>query len=231
MRQLPLAVQLRATSVFSNYRRGPNGEAVDQLMALRPGTRPPAIWIYGPAAVGKTHLLQAVCAHASSCGQTAAYIPLADGTLPPAVLAGCEALNFVCIDDFERAGGRPDWQHAIFRLYTELEDGGGLLLIAADSPPSRFEFDLKDLGSRLSAGTVLRLQPLADEDQEAALTMRATQLGLELPADVAQFLLRRLPRDMATLSGALDILDRASLASQRRLTVPFVRDVLDAQKQ
>ena len=38
--------------------------------------------------------------------------------------------------------------------------------------------------------------------------------------------MRRLPRDMASLCGWLERLDHASLAAQRRLTVPFVRDVL-----
>jgi DnaA family protein len=72
----------------------------------------------------------------------------------------------------------------------------------------------------------MRIQPLADDEQSAALSLRAAQLGLELPADVAQFLLRRLPRDMTSLCDALDRLDQASLATQRRLTVPFVRTVI-----
>jgi DnaA family protein len=80
----------------------------------------------------------------------------------------------------------------------------------------------------LSAGTVLRLQALSDDEQIAALQLRAVQLGLELPFEVAQLLMRRLPRDMASQCAMLEKLDEASLATQRRLTVPFVRDVLEA---
>jgi DnaA family protein len=50
--------------------------------------------------------------------------------------------------------------------------------------------------------------------------------GFELPDETAQYLLRRLPRDMATLCRFLDELDEASLAAQRRLTVPFVKEVM-----
>ncbi|MGC8519703.1 MAG: HdaA/DnaA family protein, partial [Steroidobacteraceae bacterium] len=37
---------------------------------------------------------------------------------------------------------------------------------------------------------------------------------------------RRFPRDMAQLYALLDTLDEAALAAQRRLTVPFIREVL-----
>jgi len=58
------------------------------------------------------------------------------------------------------------------------------------------------------------------------LKLRARHRGLELPEETAQYLLRRLPRDMATLYDWLDLLDVAALAAKRRLTVPFVREVL-----
>jgi DnaA family protein len=115
----------------------------------------------------------------------------------------------------------------VFRLYTELEESGGRLVIASDAPPAATSIVLRDLASRLSAGAVLRLQPLNDDEQMLALQARAAQLGLELPADAAQTLLRRLPRDMPTLCKALEKLDEMSLATQRRLTVPLVRQMLE----
>ena len=230
MKQLPLPVRLRASSVFASYFPGPNAGVVGQLLALEPRSRPPALWLYGPNGVGKSHLLQAICARASERKWPSAYLPLGDASMHPAMLAGCESLSFICLDDFDRVAGQPEWERAVFRLYTELDDSGGRLLLAATSPPSGVGIALKDLASRLAAGTLLRIQPLSDDEQSAALTLRATQLGLELPGDAAQYLLRRLPRDMATLCDALDALDQASLATQRRLTVPFVRGVLEQRQ-
>jgi DnaA-homolog protein len=226
MKQLPLPVQLRASSVFASFYRGPNADVVEQLLDLSPAPRSPAVWLYGPIGAGKTHLLQAVCGRAGEQKLTAAYIPLADSVFTPSALTGCESLSFVCLDDFDRVVGQSAWERAVFRLYTELEDSGGRLLIAAMSTPAASGIALKDLESRLTAGAVLRLQPLSDEEQMSALSLRAAQLGMELTQEAAQFLIRRLPRDMTTLCAALDTLDRASLASQRRLTVPFVREVL-----
>jgi DnaA family protein len=74
------------------------------------------------------------------------------------------------------------------------------------------------------------VQPLAELDQIAALRLHAQQRGIELPDDVANFLLRRLPRDMHSLCDFLDELDLASLTAQRRITVPFVSHILSLQQ-
>jgi len=230
VRQLALPVRLRASSVFESFYPGSNAAAVTQLLSLVPGARPPVVWLYGPASVGKTHLLQALCARAGQQGLAATYLPMRDvAALDADLLTGCESLAFTCLDDFAAIAGDATWERAVFRLYTELEDHGGRLVIAAEGPPASLRIGLADLSSRLAAGTVLRLQAPTDEEQIAALSLRALQLGLELPLDTAQFMLRRLPRDMALLCDALDGLDQASLVTQRKLTVPFVRSVLEAR--
>lgn len=227
MRQLLLPIRLRASSVFQSFYVGANDSVVRQLMALVPNERPLVTWVYGPASSGKTHLLQALSAQAGQNDHSAAYWPLRDvHSLDADLLAGCESLSFICLDDFEAIVGNAAWERAIFRLYTELEDHGGRLLIAAAAPPTNLQIGLRDLASRVAAGTVLRLRALSDDEQIAALALRATRLGLDLPVDTAHYLLRRLPRDMATLCDALDKLDQASLVTQRRLTVPFVRSTL-----
>ena len=228
MRQLALPVRLRASSVFASYYAGPNADAVAQLRAIAPGQRG-AVCVFGPTGVGKTHLLQALCAHAGAQNHAAGYFPLRE--LGPAadVLDGCESLDLVCLDDFDAVASRAQWERAVFRLYTLLDEHGGRLVVSAPASPSQLSLVLPDLASRLAGGIVLRLQALSDDEQARALMLRAEQLGLQLPPDVAQYLLRRLPRDMTTLCDALDTLDQASLATQRRLTIPMVRQVLDGR--
>jgi DnaA family protein len=231
VRQLALPVRLRASSVFESYYPGANADVVRQLLTLVPGARPPVVWLYGPPSAGKTHLLQALCARAGREDLSATYWPMREvSALDADLLSGCESLTFTCLDDFEAVAGDSEWERAVFRLYTELEDQGGRLVIAAAGPPASTRIGLRDLASRLAAGTVLRVQALTDEEQMAALSLRAVQLGLDLPAEAAQFMLRRLPRDMAKLCDALDTLDQASLVTQRKLTVPFVRSVLEERE-
>ncbi len=84
-------------------------------------------------------------------------------------------------------------------------------------------------GSRVASrlgGRSHKLQPLSDEDKLQALQLRARLRGFELPEDVGRFLLKRLDREMRTLFMTLDQLDRASITAQRKLTIPFVKEIL-----
>ncbi|WP_218043175.1 DnaA regulatory inactivator Hda [Steroidobacter gossypii] len=229
--QLPLGIRLPDSSVFESYLAGRNQPAVDALLALHAADRrraPTCIWLHGAHGTGKTHLLQAVCARASRDGRTAAYLPLPDVIdLGEELLAGFGELAIVCLDDAQVVAGREQWERALFRLHQELDERGGRLLVAGSAPPAALPFKLRDLGSRLNGGLVLTLQPLDESEQMAALQLRAQLRGLELPDETAQYMLRRLPRDMTHLYAVLDELDAASLVAQRRLTVPFVKEVLE----
>jgi DnaA-homolog protein len=233
--QLPLAVRLRDTSVFESYFPGRNRSAVDALRALGgPRTldspaglgRPPTcIWVHGATGVGKTHLLQATCAR-TDLG--AAYVPLREvATLSEELLSGYGQFAVVCLDDAEAVAGEKRWEGALFRLHQELDEQGGRLLVSGLAPPAALGFKLRDLASRLNGGLVLTLHALDESEQASALQLRAQLRGFELPEETAQFLLRRLPRNMASLCAFLDELDQASLAARRRLTVPFVREVME----
>jgi DnaA family protein len=83
-----------------------------------------------------------------------------------------------------------------------------------------------DLISRLTWGMVFQLQPLSDEEKLQVLIMRADCRGMTLSEEVGKFILNHCPRHMSTLFAALDALDKVSLAVQRKLTIPFVKTVL-----
>lgn len=228
--QLALGVKLRDSSVFASYYPGRNQPAVDALRAAQVGKPPTCIFLHGPAASGKSHLLQALSADASRLGHAVAYFPLGEvASLGPELLAGYGDLSCVCIDDVETIAGRDDWERALFRLHQQLDERQGRLVVASEVPPAATGIALADLRSRFGGGLVLSLQPLDEQEQISALQLRAQIRGFELPLDTAQFLLRRLPRDMGSLCELLDELDDASLAAQRRLTVPFVREIIDAR--
>ncbi len=157
----------------------------------------------------------------------AGYVPLAEvAALGVGVLEGLPQLECLCLDDLDRVAGDDAWERAVFRLLRELEEGGGRLILSARAPPALVSWALADLGSRCAAGAVFQLRVLDEQEQHAALQLRARLRGLELPDETWHWLQRRLPRDMRTLYGLLDTLDEAALAAQRRLTIPFIREVL-----
>jgi DnaA family protein len=224
MRQLPLGVRLHDRARFASFLPGPNAGVLEQLRALAGTPRAGMAWLQGPAGTGKSHLLQALCAQA---GSEAAYLPLLQLTAQgPGALADWSGARWLCVDEAALAIGHPAWERALFALYRDAEERGVTLLLAAREPPQALRFALPDLASRCAAGQRLVLRALDEAGQREALALRAQLRGLELPEETAQYLQRRLPRELASLLAALDELDAAALAEQRRLTVPFVRAVL-----
>lgn len=228
MRQLALDIRLADHAVFASFHPGPNALAVASVERVAAGDGPRLAWLWGTAGTGKSHLLQACVAAAHARGAATAYLPLAAlGAMSADVLAGMDALDLLALDDVGAVAGRADWEAALFGVYEGLVARGGRLVAAAGAPPSAAGFALPDLTSRFAAAAVFRLEPLADADCLPALQRRASWRGLELPEETGRFLLSRVGRDTAGLFALLDRLDRAALAAQRRLTVPFVRGVLE----
>jgi DnaA family protein len=229
MRQLTLGVQLKERATFASFLTARNGELVAHLRNLS-ATRPAgATWIAGPHTAGKSHLLQAVCA-AVPAEARAAYLPL-EALLPfgPAALDGAETLDVACYDDVQCIAGLGDWEAKLFSLWQRSLERNTTLLFAAREHAAHVDFDLADLKSRLASATAFAVRELNDEEQLEALALRAQLRGFELPAETARYLQRRFPRDMRSLCDILDTLDDAAFAAQRRLTVPFIRGIVDAK--
>ncbi len=224
MTQLALPLRLADHAVFASFLESGNETLVATLAEIATGANGQGCWLWGSPATGKTHLLQAVCDRA---GDRSVYLPL--GMLAaagPDVLEGLAQRALICIDDVERVAGDADWERALFNLCNELHENGGQMVVAAATAPRECGFELADLASRLSRLPVFQLQPLDDQQRVAALQLRARHRGLDLPGETAAYLLRRSRRDMASLYELLDKLDLEALRAQRRLTIPFVRDVL-----
>jgi DnaA-homolog protein len=226
MQQLPLGVRLPDRAVFASFLPARNGQAVEHLHLAADARIAGTTWLCGPNGAGKTHLLQAVCAQANTT-MSAAYVPLRDlGRLGIGVLDGLRQLECLCLDDVDEVVGQLEWERALFGVLREIEENGGRLVTAAQTPPALLRWALPDLGSRFSASAIFQLRVLDETEQQAALQLRARLRGFELPDETSRWLQRRYPRDMRKLYELLDTLDEAALVAQRRLTVPFIREVL-----
>jgi DnaA family protein len=228
MQQLPLAMRPRERAVFDSFVAGPNAQAVQALLEIAAGALREPVWLCGPPGSGKSHLLQALCAQAQRAQIDAAYLPLRQlYQLGVEALSGWQYTQVLVLDDVDAVAGQRDWEQPLFGLFREAQERGAVLVAAAAEPPLHVPFALPDLASRFAATTLLTLRPLNETEQREALRLRARARGLELPEDTALYLQRRFPRDLATLYQLLDTLDEAALAAQRRVTVPFIRSVLE----
>jgi DnaA family protein len=197
MRQLPLEISPPAAPSLDNFVAGANAEALAAVRSLAAGALSEAIvYLWGERGSGRTHLLRAA-ARAN----------------PALVLA----------DDVETLDAAA--QQALFNAINAARDGQAPVLAAGSAPPAGLDLR-EDLRSRLGWGLVYQLHAPGDEEKKGYLRAEAARRGLRLPDEVLAYLLSHLPRDLATLNAVLDALDRHSLARQRPLTVPLVREAL-----
>jgi len=226
-RQLPLALRYPPDQRLDTYIAAPDG-SIGQLRELA-GPTGGALYLQGAEGVGKTHLALATCAAAESSSRRAAYLPLhaARGRLGDA-LDALEGNALVALDGLDAVAGDRADEVALFDFHNRARSAGIALLYAARVAPGQLPLVLPDLGSRLSQCARIVLAPLDDAGRREVLRERAQRRGLAMDDAAYDWLLRRVDRDLAGLTSLLDRLDRASLAAKRRITVPFLRDVLDA---
>lgn len=228
--QLPLQFEFRANQTFSDFFCGSNREIVTHLQQCIAGLGEQLIFLWGKTGQGKSHLLQACCHQAQNQGLSSFYFDLSNGELPdPAMLNGLDELDAVCFDNIEHIAGHADWELAFFNFFNRHRDRGHKLVVSASFAPNDIAIRLPDLKTRLNWGLTLKIQPLADNERIEALIFKADQMGFEIAPQAGRFLLTHYDRELASLWALLEKLDKASLAAKRKLTLPFLKQILNTQ--
>lgn len=207
---------------FNSFITGRNQEVLAQLKDLQNCTQH-FHFLWGESGCGKSHLLQAVCRN----NPQSVYIPLklaVEGT--PELLETLDDFRLVCLDDLQSILGNEAWEVRLFSLFNQIREGGGRLVVSAGGPPKTLAVNLPDLASRLAWGTVYRLWELDDGDKSRALKYRAHLRGFELSDEVLKYLMLRNSRDMHALFDVLERMDQLSLREKRRITVPFLKNIM-----
>ncbi|HBC71588.1 MAG TPA: DnaA regulatory inactivator Hda [Coxiellaceae bacterium] len=228
LKQLTLNLCLKDAASFANFFVGDNAQLIKVLSDLYIGNSSPFVYFWGKEGSGKSHLLSALCQLFGEHGLAASYLPFEDvKQFSPQILDDLEALDLLCIDDLHLIAGNLDWEEKIFYCFNEMLAHGKQVVITADVAPQILQLQISDLKSRMMSGLIFEVQPLDDLGKIASLKLRAKLRGLELNDVVAQFLLNHYERNPKNLFAVLEKLDKAALVAQRKLTIPFVKDILN----
>jgi DnaA family protein len=223
--QLALPLSLDDYAVFDTFWPSGNEALIAFLEDLCAESSGPGCWIWGKPATGKSHLLQAVC---ERMGDRSVFLPLKElSAIGPGILDGVAERRFVCLDDVHTVAGQTDWERALFHLFNSAAESDARLVVSSHAPPRDSGIALPDLQSRFSLLPIFQLHALDEEGRRAALKLRARHRGLDLPDKTARYLTQRSRRDMGSLYELLDRLDSQALVAQRRLTIPFVKSILE----
>lgn len=225
--QIPLHVGFREDAVFEDFLPGQNAVAVGMLRQSLANLSEHLIYLWGARGCGVSHLLQASVNDLQLQGLQAVYLPLSQCIdYGPEALEGLDMLDAVAIDDIDLIADNREWTEALFHFYNRMRDSGRLILVGGMCSPLQFETSLADLKSRLSSGLTLQLVAMSDEERIDWVLWKGRRRGLVIERDVAEFLIVRHNQNMHEMVDTFDKLDEASLAEKRRLTIPFVKQVL-----
>lgn len=214
--QMPLAIKLRVDATIDNY----IGNAGSRLL----GTEG-VIYVWGDPGSGRSHLLQGACHHTLANDGSAIYLSELSAYAPD-ILEGLSSLDLVCIDDVQTVIGVDEWEAGLFHLVNYVREYGGKLVISANQPPLRLPVQLKDLKSRLLAAPVIETDRLNDAAKIRLLQEKAERQGFTLADEVCRFILSRTDRDLRSLVDLLGRLEVETLRHQKRVTIPFVKQVI-----
>ena len=226
MKQIALDIGLASDPSFANFFSGPNEAAVEhlRLWADNPMRSPVPTYLWGEAASGKSHLLKAVSENLRSQGASSGWMdasmlepPEFDESWAVIILDDCHlytaaqqrvAFNWF-VNAVNAADGNPRW-----------------VLAAGNAPPADLRLR-EDLRSRMGWGHVFALHALSETERRAVLGREADDRGVSLSAEVMDFMLTRFSRDLGSLMQLLDRLDAYALQTQRTITIPLIRSMLE----
>lgn len=227
--QLSLSLSLQSYATFETYYASPDHALVcDLLKTMSTLNQERRLVLWGPSGAGVSHLLQATCHQSVESGRQVQYVPLKDllGYVADEVLDGLEVLDLVCLDDLQCVSGHKIWEQALFHFFNRIRDAGGQLVLGLNNSPLAVAFDLPDFQSRVRGCEVYQVAALSDEQKILALRHRAHLLAMDLSEEAAKYLMHHVSRRAHDLFDLLANLDALSLQRQRKLTIPFIKEVL-----
>lgn len=222
---------------FATFYGGPNQSLVAHLENFWSDEYPQDnLYIWGHTGSGRTHLLHALTNLTIDTNRSGYYLaadelPTSDASWGEAQaiekVDGLEGMDLICIDNINVIAGDPRWEEALFHLYNRMLTNGGRLVFSGPCAPRLLDIQLQDLKSRLCHSVVYQVDKLTDAEKCKAFQQHALQRGIRLSDEVANYIMSRSQRQFSNLMSLLDELDKRSLVEKRRMTIPFVKEVMN----
>ncbi|RYF76793.1 MAG: DnaA regulatory inactivator Hda [Comamonadaceae bacterium] len=226
MKQLALDIGLAAGPTLAGYFPGPNDAARQHLLTRAASDMADAVqaavptYLWGEGGSGKTHLLEGLAAALRTRGARVGR--LGPGLVEPPAFD--EGWAVVLMDDVHLYDA--EQQHTAFSWFVQAQGFGHGVIAAGALPPADLPLR-EDLRTRLGWGHVFHLQVLSESQRRAVLRQAADARGILLADEVLDYMLHRFSRDLGSLMELLDQLDGYALQTQRAITIPLIRSMLE----
>jgi len=199
-----------------------DGNAAPLRFAMRiadPSDPEKLLYLHGPSGSGKTHLLKAIAS------DTVPYMSFRSPPEPDDLVTIFRSATGLVIDDLHDAPDDPALKAALWQLFNEFHTSGRLIAMAGLSPPRELMNLDEHLTSRLLWGLVARIDTSDDSSRRMILLKVAEDRQIRVPDDVIDCILSTTSREVGDLIACFNQLYRFSMAKNRRITLPLMREM------
>jgi chromosomal replication initiator protein len=216
---------------FSNFVRCGGNEAAfafaGRLLTADAGEN--LLYLHGEAGSGKTHLLSAIGSELSARHQIDIPVIPVEQLRPGSCEATCALLRgypALLLDDLHLLADDSGLRVALWQLFNDFYESGRKIVATAILPPKELTSLDEHLQSRFMWGLVARLDISDDTSRRMILQKLAEDRQILLPAEVTGHLLVHLPRNITTLTAALDRIKHHSFATRKKISLRLARAAL-----
>ena len=203
---------------FENFVVGPSNRfahSAARAVTNTPGQVYNPLFIYGPAGVGKTHLLYAIANGIRKNSPNANIVYIKGDQFTNELIAAIGSgkniefrnkyreADLFLIDDIQFIAGKESTQEEFFHTFNKLYEEHKQIVMTSDRKPSDM-LTLEDrLKTRFEWGLIADIQPPDYETRMAIIKNKAISLGLDLPDDVCDYIAVNVTTNVRQIEGTV----------------------------
>ncbi len=235
----PTPAPLNPKYTFETFIVGKSNQlahAAALAVAEHPGESYNPLFIYGGTGLGKTHLLHALGQHPGVRDRRVMYVSseMFTNDLINAIRNQTteefrrvyRQVDVLLIDDVQFIGGKEATQEEFFHTFNHLHSANKQIVLSSDRHPRAIPTLEERVRSRFEGGMIADIQPPDLEMRIAILRTKADAIQAQVPAEVIDFIARKVQSNIRELEGALTRILGYSQLMQEKLSLDLATNVL-----
>ena len=196
------------------------------------------LFIQGGVGLGKTHLMHAIGNRILERDPNARVVYLHSERFVQDMVKALQhnaisdfkryyrSVNALLIDDIQFFAGKERSQEEFFHTFNALLEGQQRIVLTCDRYPKEVTGLEERLKSRFGWGLTVAIEPPELETRVAILMKKATQMGVDIPQEVAFFVAKRIQSNIRELEGALRRVIANAKFTGHTITLDFTKEAL-----
>ena len=216
--QIPMDFGFFTKKTFDNFIVGENKKLFNSLIDFQNSDQ--IILLYGSKSSGKSHICEAIL---NECD--GGHI-LVNDRLKLINLTLTDYYSLVVIDDLDKLAVSKECEEKLFTIINNQILNKKPVLVTSSKDINECNLNLKDLSSRLSSDKIFTISDLDDSDKINMMISYCSQRGLEIPDKVLSYIINNCSRDIYFICALIKSIDSASMSTKKKITIPFIKKVL-----